>query len=159
MKLFIFSFLILLSNLFWGQNIYLGKVIDSETKEPLPFVNIRIGSSQNGFTTDIDGVFEYESDVKIENFEFSYLGYEKLEQTVEVAVQNTVYLTKNSIGLEEVVIDADYNPALPIIKKVIRNRRSNNPEKNLDFYYESYNKLTLGAELDSSDLLPKILVI
>ena len=150
MKLFIFSFLILLSNLFWGQNIYLGKVIDSETKEPLPFVNIRIGSSQNGFTTDIDGVFEYESDVKIENFEFSYLGYEKLEQTLEVAVQNTVFLTKNSIGLEEVVIDADYNPALPIIKKVIRNRRSNNPEKNLDFYYESYNKLTLGAELDSS---------
>ena len=150
MKLFMFSFLILLSTLFWGQNIYLGKVIDSETKEPLPFVNIRIGSSQNGFTTDIDGIFEYESGGKIENFEFSYLGYEKLEQTLQVAVQNTVYLIKNSIGLEEVIVDADYNPALPIIKKVIRNRRSNNPEKNLDFYYESYNKLTLGAELDSS---------
>ena len=149
MKLFMFTFLILLPTLFWGQNIYLGKVIDSETKEVLPFVNIRIGSSQNGFTTDIDGVFEYESSGIIENFEFNYLGYEKLKQTLEVTVQNTVYLTKNSIGLEEVVIDADYNPALPIIKKVIRNRRSNNPEKNLDFYYESYNKLTLGAELDS----------
>ena len=61
MKLFMFTFLILLPTLFWGQNIYLGKVIDSETKEVLPFVNIRIGSSQNGFTTDIDGIFEYES--------------------------------------------------------------------------------------------------
>jgi len=151
MKLLIFIFLVLLPTLFWGQNIYSGIVIDSDTKEPLPFVNIRIGNSQNGFTTDIDGVFEYESSVKIENFEFSYLGYEKLEQTLEITIQNTVYLTKNSIGLEEVVIDADYNPALPIIKKVIRNRRSNNPEKNLDFYYESYNKLTLGAELDSSE--------
>ncbi|MBC8475705.1 MAG: carboxypeptidase-like regulatory domain-containing protein [Bacteroidetes bacterium] len=137
MKLLIFTILILLPTLFWGQNIYSGTVIDSDTKEPLPFVNIRIGSSQNGFTTDIDGIFEYESGGKIENFEFSYLGYEKLEQTLEVAVQNAVYLTKNSIGLEEVVVDADYNPALPIIKKVIRNRRSNNPEKNLDFYYES----------------------
>ena len=150
MKVLIFTILFLLPSLFWGQNIYSGIVIDSDTKEPLPFVNIRIGSSQNGFTTDIDGVFEYESSGKIENFEFSYLGYEKLKQTLEVIVQNTVFLTKNSIGLEEVVIDADYNPALSIIKKVIHNRRSNNPEKNLDFYYESYNKLTLGAELDSS---------
>ena len=45
-------------------------------------------------------------------------------------------------------------------KQVILNRRSNNPEKNLDFYYESYNKLTLGAELDSvNPNSPKILVI
>lgn len=149
MKLAIITILILLPAFFCGQNLYSGRVLDSDNLEPLPFVNIRIGSSQKGFTTDIDGVFEYESSGEIENFEFNYLGYEKLKKALELTVQNTVYLTKNSIGLEEVVIDADYNPALPIIQKVIRNRRSNNPEKNLNFFYESYNKLTLGLEFDS----------
>ncbi len=55
MKLVVFTILIVLPSLFYGQNVYTGIVIDNDTKEPLPIVNIRIGSSQNGFTTDIDG--------------------------------------------------------------------------------------------------------
>ena len=57
MKLFIFTYIILYPTFLIGQNVYSGIVKDIDTKEPLPFVNIRIGSSQNGFTTDIDGVF------------------------------------------------------------------------------------------------------
>jgi len=115
MKLtFVFCF-ILFPILFYGQYNYSGVVLDSITHEVLPFVNIRIGSTSNGFSTDIDGMFEYESQKKIPFFEFNYIGYTSSQTVLEPEVLNKIYLVSSSIGLNEVVIDADYNPAIPII--------------------------------------------
>jgi len=155
MKLtFVFCF-ILFPILFYGQYNYSGVVLDSITHEVLPFVNIRIGSTSNGFSTDIDGMFEYESQKKIPFFEFNYIGYTSSQTVLEPEVLNKIYLVSSSIGLNEVVIDADYNPAIPIIKRVIENRKENNPENNLDYVYESYNKLIVGAEYDSLKAVSK----
>ncbi len=54
----VFSLIII--NSLKGQSIE-GKVIDSRTKDALPFVNIVYGTSNFGTTTNIDGEFNISS--------------------------------------------------------------------------------------------------
>ena len=50
-----------------------GRVVDSETKEPLAFVNIKINDGKYGGTTDIDGRFNLKSNQTIHLLSFSYV--------------------------------------------------------------------------------------
>ncbi|MCB0555260.1 MAG: TonB-dependent receptor [Phaeodactylibacter sp.] len=93
-----------------------GLVRDAETKEPLPFVNIRIADKQIGAATEVDGTF------RIENLSpgryalvASYIGYgEQVVEAVEVTDgSNTsinIELLPASIIAEEVIVTASLKP-------------------------------------------------
>lgn len=135
----------------YGQNTIKGKVIDEKTKEALPFVNI-IDNNNNGATTDIDGNFSIVSTKSINSLKFSYVGY----QVAEINVSNQQYivakLTSTSYELNEFVLLPGKNPAHRIINNVVANRKIHNPEKSLDFKYESYNKLYITGAVDTAIL-------
>ena len=76
-RFFLFLFLSI-NILLQAQNYSVsGKVIDSETKEALAFVNIIINDSKYGTCTDIDGKFKINSSVPIDDIQLTYVGYEK----------------------------------------------------------------------------------
>jgi hypothetical protein len=103
-----------------------GIVNDSKNK-PLPFATITT-SDNNNTITDVDGKFILISKVKIASF--------------------TVSLKQKTDDLKEVVVSE--NPALAILRKVISNRKNNNPQKKLNsFEYKTYNKLIVTANPDS----------
>ena len=52
-----------------------GKVIDAETKEPLPFANIAFVGTTVGTTSDFDGNYFIESQWASDKIMISYLGY------------------------------------------------------------------------------------
>jgi hypothetical protein len=81
------------------KNTVRGKIIDAITKEPLPFVNIRIIDSQVGTLTDVDGNFKItipDSLLKDQiRFLAVFLGYDKTYFTVDL---------KNLSGTNEVLL-------------------------------------------------------
>lgn len=131
-----------------AQNVNIsGKVIDAQTREPLAFVNIIAEQAKFGTSTDIDGKFSFDVPENSQTLKLSYVGYQTKSYSINGKYKNNIILLqKINLELSEVVIVPGINPAHRIIKKVIENRDRNNPEKNLDFTYTSYNKLVFTAD-------------
>lgn len=146
--------LLLVTAVFWakGQDIVRAKVLDQETKEPLAFVNILFDDKNIGVSTDIDGKFEIPENASIQKLTFSYVGYKRKELSIDQLTSvEVVLLERGTYDLNEVVVLPGVNPAHRIIDLAISNRKINNPEKATEFFYESYNKLVITGELDTTD--------
>ncbi len=91
-----------------------GKVIDTETKQPLIGVNIFITETGSGTTTDESGLYEF-SKIGIGNYSivFSYIGYQKNTTTdVIVRTERITYVNVEmkpvSINIKDVEVTAGY---------------------------------------------------
>ena len=135
----------------FAQHIIKGKVIDNKSKAPLAFVNI-VDNNNSGTTTDIDGNFQLNSKKPITQLKLSYVGYELTTKEVVGQKYVTLELQATSYELNEFVLLPGENPAHRIINNVVAKRKIHNPEKSLDFQYESYNKLYITGAVDSSIL-------
>lgn len=145
------SALILLVSIFFllltnasGQNTKIfGKVTDAKTGEVLPFVNVYFTGTQVGTTTDLDGKFLLETNLKVDSISARFVGYEISTKAVEKNKAQTINfsLTTGSVELQEIVIKPGVNPAEILLKKIIENKGKNDKEQ-LDYYsYEVYNKV------------------
>ncbi len=154
------------SNIGWTQNsIKLtrvrGVVIDKETKEPLPFVNISfVGSQGRGTTTDFDGKYEFESQWITETMQVSYLGYNTFTTTIKLGERQiiNIELEPESLNLKTVEVKAKKkryrkknNPAVDLMRKVIANKRDNRLESYHHYEYDKYEKV----ELDINNITDK----
>lgn len=95
--------ILLVSNLGFGQ--LKGVVINSKTKEHIPYVNIWVKNENKGTTSSEKGEFE----LKIEDSElilFSALGYET-KQILSDSIQNKIELKPFINELEEVFINSN----------------------------------------------------
>lgn len=135
-------------SLLFSQHQLKGKVINSKTKESLAFVNIITGNNL-GTTTGIDGQFTFNSTKPITSLKLSYVGYEPQELNVAGKKYITIELKGTNYELMEFKVLPGENPAHRIIKKVVDNRKINDPEKSLNFKYDSYTKLYFTAQIDS----------
>ena len=122
-----------------------GKVIDSETKEPVPFVNISFKGTTIGTITDFKGNYFIETRNPSEVIEVSYMGYKTKSFKVNKNVFQTinVKLETENINLQEVVVKPGENPAHKILRKIIANKSKNNPAKIETYQYEVYNKMEI----------------
>ncbi|HPX05373.1 MAG TPA: DUF5686 family protein [Tenuifilaceae bacterium] len=120
-----------------------GRVTDSQTGEPLPFVNVSFVGTTIGTVTDFDGNFFLETRVPGDSLSVSYLGYFPKRVAVKKGVfqELNFSLEPESFSLEAVVVRPGENPAHKILRNIIKNKNRNNTD-NLDSYsYESYNKI------------------
>ncbi|MGB4654963.1 MAG: DUF5686 family protein [Bacteroidales bacterium] len=139
----------------YGQTYSIkGTVLDSLTKESLPFANIRINDGQNGGITDIDGKFLLKSNTPILNLTFSYVGYKTIKLNAEqIRKDKNVLMSPSTTYLEGIIITPKENPANKIISKVVENRDKNNYENLPEFEYTTYERMFFAPENDS---LPNI---
>lgn len=140
----------------YAQNHHVeGRVVDKITKENLAFVNIIINNNGNlGTTTDIDGRFVINSNIDIKTLTFSFVGYEKKEVIIDKNTSHlNVKLASQNIELEEVIINANINPANRIIDSVLKYHDSNDPEKLDSYSYKIYDRMimTMDTLLFSDD--------
>jgi hypothetical protein len=152
-----YSFLLffLLPIYLFGQHQITGKVIDEKSKEPLAFVNIIINETHIGTTSDIDGNFTITTSSPILSIQLSYVGYQPKKITLNNSSKLLIKMKQTVFALEEFKVLPGINPAERIIKEVIKNRKKHNPEKSLDFKYESYSKMYFSVLLDSLSLINK----
>ncbi len=127
-----------------------GKVIDKNTKEPLPFVNVSFVGKNIGTITDYNGYFSVETQWASGQLQASFIGYEKQILPINLGENQVVNfeLQSNQIQLKEFEVKAKKiryrnksNPAVDLIRKVIENKDKNRKEA-LDFYeYDKYEKI------------------
>jgi TonB family protein len=80
-----------------------GEVIDAETGEPLPGVNIIVKGSATATNTDLEGVFEIAATIN-DVLIISFIGMEKQEFLVEVESDISIELSSDVAQLSEVVV-------------------------------------------------------
>jgi len=137
-----------------------GYVIDASTKEPLPFVNIVFEGKNIGATTDYNGQYSIATQWASNRITASFLGYRKQTKLVETGNRQIINfeLTPDSLNLEEVEIVSKRkryrnknNPAVELIKRVVKNKDNNRLEK-LNYYtYDKYEKV----EFDINNITEK----
>jgi hypothetical protein len=120
-----------------------GKVFDSESKEPLPFVPILIKGTTIGATTDFDGNYSITTSKLGDSLIVSYVSYKKQTKAIKRGQTQVVNfpMVLEGVNLLEVVVKAGENPAHRIIRNVIANKEFNNKRKLDAYQYESYNKV------------------
>ncbi len=137
--------LILFSSLSYGQYSITGTVVDSKTKQALPFVNIVYNNGKKlGTTSDLDGRFQIHSDQKVTELEISFMGYknQKINPDNLISLKDiNIQLEIQSYSLPEAEVYAKENPAHRIINNAIKNRSKNNPKSLSAFKYDTYSKM------------------
>jgi hypothetical protein len=141
-----------------------GTIIDADTKEPLPFVNVSFKGANVGTTTDFDGNYYLETQWGTTTLQASFVGYKTLSKTVQIGKSQTINfsLKNEAITMEEIVIKADNkryknkdNPAVALIKNVIDHKDDNRLES-LSFYeYDKYEKVEIDLNNITDDFLEK----
>lgn len=115
--------------------------ITDQNNEALPFVNILIENTYKGTTSNDDGYYELNiTEPKTYTIIYTYLGYKTVKKTVTITsfpYKMNITLEEESVSLNEVVIDAEDNPAHAIMRKTIAKRKENLQKINAfkaDFY-------------------------
>lgn len=126
-----------------------GRVIDVRTKEALPFVNIVFVGKNLGGITDYNGEYYIETQWASDSLHASFMGYKSQACPVKKGERQTINfsLRPKNITLNEVEVKAKKvryrnknNPAVALVRKVIKNKKLNRKE-NLNYYeYEKYEK-------------------
>ena len=126
-----------------SQTTYSGKIINRENDQPIPFANVVFNQEKKlGTTADLSGEFSFKTNEPIKSLKISHISFETRFFSISTQTENLIIsLNPKTANLEEVFIIAEKNPAETIIKKVIKNRNRNNPEKTSSFTFRSYNKI------------------
>ncbi|MCF8245470.1 MAG: DUF5686 and carboxypeptidase regulatory-like domain-containing protein [Saprospiraceae bacterium] len=159
-------FLLLFSSTAFSQKLtsVKGKVIDKETKEPLPFATVGFRGTTVGATTDLDGVYELDAKIASSELEVSSLGYEtKVLPVVMGQKQNIdIELESTSITLGTAIVKADRerykrrnNPAVDLMRNVIANKEKNRLEAEDYYEVDKYEKVQFDINNFDPDVLKK----
>lgn len=135
-----------------------GVVTDSETGEPLPYINIYYDGKGVGTITDIDGKYSISYHQGWNELTFSVVGYATQVISVNSRTKELNVKMKPDLVLQEVVVkpkkekySRKNNPAVEMMKKVINAKKANNLEEN-DFYqYDKYQKITFSLNEITAD--------
>lgn len=127
------------------------RVVDSDSKRPVPFANVAAYQSGliAGVSTDLDGFFTLKSALKPDSVVISCVGYER--QTFMHYNLQLIQLQYKETRFSEILILPGENPALRIIRNAVNNRERNDVEHNQVFSYDAYTLFNADIEpLDST---------
>lgn len=154
MKLILFIFALIVSETLSAQSIINGRVINKVTGETMPFVNIIYNQKKEGLTSDIDGKFSISKIEKVEFLQFSYVGFKSVfipKDSIHLIPDGVVLMQEQNYNLNEVIVLPGENPAHRIIKKVVANRKLNNPDKLSSYSYTAYHKMIFTLDIKNAE--------
>jgi hypothetical protein len=131
-----------------------GTVFDLSTRQAIPYANILLKGSSETTTTDTEGNFFIQTNSESDTLVISNIGYKKSEIKINSHYFNDLIITLEpyEYSLNEVVIHPGENPSWKIMRKIVDNKKNNNPEK-LDAYsFETYSKVEIDISNITSDL-------
>lgn len=147
MKYFWLFLSLFITHNFIAQNKVKGQVIDYDTKVPIAFASITYNNSK--FNADWEGKFSIEvKDFKLP-IKVNFKGYYEKITYPQPKVYNITIKLINDLNEKKAEIYTE-NKVNNIIKKVIENKKTNDPEKGLSsFQYKNYEYLQVTANPDS----------
>jgi hypothetical protein len=130
-----------------------GKITDSETGEPLPYVTVFVKLPNHitkATNTDFSGVYHlFAPQAAGDSIYASYVGYlpsKKLLPKVFPVTLNFQMAADNQLLKTVTVTPKSYvNPAWAIMDNVVKHKNDNNLDKLSSYEYQSYNRLELAV--------------
>ncbi len=136
--LFVVFILQYFSSSLFSQTIK-GKIIDANTKKPVSFAVISVDKFNSGATADLDGVFELQLPEGAQSISIQIIGY--IKKTIPVKeLTALITLSTTGIRLDEIVIRPGENPAVAIIRRVIKNKTKFNIDNLPHYICNTYAK-------------------
>ena len=90
----------------YSQNFSAGQVLDAETGDPIPYVNIGITKRMAGTVSDENGVFRLKYNSEGDLITISAIGYEIHEITVrDLLNDDSIYMTQTMYEIEEIIVE------------------------------------------------------
>jgi hypothetical protein len=130
-----------------GKKTIEGRLKDFTTSEALSFATVFFPGTGTGMKTDLDGNFKFVLDqLPKDSLSFSVIGYAKKTIYINpnLSYQKlNIELERASYMMRDFVIKFEKDPALNLVKKVIKNKNINNYDKAENYRYEVYNKLEM----------------
>lgn len=127
-----------------------GMVRDKHTGEGIPFATIFFPNSAIGIPADLEGNFELKFDTPPgDTIRVQAMGYTTYNRVFDKSRHETSYMIEMERAqneLKEVVIHAGEDPALLLLKKIIKHKPKNNPDRVENYKYEVYNKLEVDLQ-------------
>lgn len=124
-----------------------GLVKDFTTDEPLSFATITFVGKAKGVKADVNGKFFFEAnELPSDSIAISSIGYKKIIIPVDKKTGYRFYkieMERSSVQMKNFVMHVSKDPALSLIKKVIKHKPQNNYNKADNYSYEVYNKLEM----------------
>lgn len=137
-----------------SQPFLKGTIIEKNTKLPIAFASVTYQKqySQAGVISDIYGSFEI-FDPQIKSITVTCVGYKqnKILLSPELSMSNfIVEMETDTLNINEVIITPSNNPAIRIIKSVLRNKEKNNFENYKKYRYHCYIKSIYDFKLSNN---------
>lgn len=152
-KLLLVLLSIFIPKTLFAQSVISGRVINKRSGEAMPFVNIIYNQEKEGLTTDIDGRFSINNVETVGFLQFSYVGFKSVfvpKDSILLIPGRIVQMKEQNYDIDEVIVLPGENPAHGIIKKVVANRKLNNPDK-LSFYsFTAYHKMAFTIDIKNT---------
>lgn len=125
----------------------MGTVVDSQTREPIPFANIYFSGTTIGVTSGFEGEFSIETKTPSDTLIASCMGFKRqYVKIVKGHFQEIQFeLQSQNLNLPEVVILAGENPADIIFRKIIAHKEENQAGDYTACQYEVYSKIEIDA--------------
>lgn len=137
-----------------------GVVTDSETGDPIPYLNVYYDGKGVGTITDIDGQYTIATHPGWTKLTFSMVGYGTEVRNVSVNTKKLDVKMKPDLVLDEVVVkpkkekySRKNNPAVEMMKKVIAAKKLNDLGVNDFYHYNKYQKITFSLNNITTDSL------
>ena len=145
-----------------SHTVIKGVVIDSISREPLPFALITLKGSTVGAQSDEEGKFELSTSSDFKSVNVSYMGYSTKNIAVSKGKSNSIVveLVSEGVSLQEFTVkpgrekySRKNNPAVAFMEK-LRDMKDEYSPKNHDCYsYDKYEKMTNGFSKNSNSFL------
>ena len=130
-----------------------GRVMDSSTKEALPYVSVRISRSTLGCSTDNNGYYSFFAPQLRDTLIVSSLGYgeKRIILSNKTRLPINIYLKPENLQLSEITIKPKKekykrknNPAVILAKTIIEKRDDNAPENKPYYSRDRHEKLNVA---------------
>lgn len=137
-----------------------GVVTDSDTGDPIPYLNIYYDGKGVGTITDIDGKYSIDYHEGWNKLTFSMVGYATQVISVSARTGELNLKMKPDLVLDEVIVkpkkekySRKNNPAVELMKKVINAKKASNLKEKDYYSYNKYQKITFSLNNITQDSL------
>ncbi|HEX8038487.1 MAG TPA: DUF5686 family protein, partial [Chryseosolibacter sp.] len=146
LRIILFVFVLPFSAL--SQTVVKGKVTDANSGDPIPFANLIFRGTTIGTTTDFDGNYSLKTTARVDSLVASYMGYTTRSKYVQTGVSQVInfQLEEQVTSLQEIVFLAGENPAFEILRKVVKNKSTNDKRKLTAYEYDTYTKIEVDVD-------------
>jgi len=128
------------------KTIVVGKVYEAESGLPVPYANVFFKDSKIGAMTGDNGTYRIETYYATDSLVVTVLGFKRIAIKTKAdksqVIDFPLEVAGISLGTVEVIADRKAkDPAVELMKKVVRNKKANNREKLIAYEYDVYNKI------------------